>query len=40
MFEVVDYYAGNKVLFSVPGDQPPEAVTEELLRLISSKTTA
>lgn len=40
MFEVVDYYAGNNVLFSVPGDQPPGAVTEELLRLINSKTTA
>jgi adenylate kinase len=40
MFEVVDYYAGNNVLFSVPGDQPPEAVTEELLRLIKSKTSA
>ena len=40
MFEVVDYYAGTNVLFSVPGDQPPEAVTEELLRLINSKTTA
>jgi adenylate kinase len=40
MFEVVDYYAGNDVLFSVPGDQPPEAVTEELLRLINAKTGA
>ena len=40
MFEVVDYYAGTNVLFSVPGDQPPEAVTEELLRLINSKATA
>ena len=40
MFEVVDYYAGNNVLFPVPGDQPPGAVTEELLRLINSKTTA
>lgn len=40
MFEVVDYYAGNDVLFSVPGDQPPEAVTEELLRLINAQTTA
>lgn len=40
MFEVVDYYAGNNVLFSVPGDQPPGAVTGELLRLINSRTTA
>jgi adenylate kinase len=40
MFEVVDYYAGTNVLFSVPGDQPPEAVTEELLRLINTKATA
>ena len=38
MFEVVDYYAGNDVLFSVPGDQSPEAVTEELLRLINART--
>ena len=40
MFEVVDYYAGNNVLFSVPGDQEPQAVTDELLRLINTKTTA
>ena len=40
MFEVVDYYAGNNVLFSVPGDQPPGDVTEELLRLINAKTYA
>jgi adenylate kinase len=40
MFEVVDYYAGTNVLFSVPGDQPPEDVTEELLRLISSRASA
>ena len=40
MFEVVDYYAGNNVLFSVPGDQPPADVTEELLRLIHAKTSA
>ena len=38
MFEVVDYYAGNKVLFPVPGDQPPAEVTRELLRLINAKT--
>ena len=40
MFEVIDYYAGNNVLFSVPGDQPPADVTEELLRLINTKTHA
>jgi adenylate kinase len=40
MFEVIDYYAGNNVLFSVPGDQSPAAVTEELLRVIDSKTAA
>jgi adenylate kinase len=40
MFEVIDYYAGNEVLFAVPGDQSPEAVTDELLRLITSKTPA
>jgi len=40
MFEVVDYYAGNDVLFAVPGDQSPEAVTEELLRVINSRTGA
>ena len=40
MFEVIDYYAGNNVLFSVPGDQAPQAVTDELLRLINAKTPA
>ena len=40
MFEVVDYYAINDVLFSVPGDQSPDEVTEELLRLITNKTHA
>ena len=40
MFEVVDYYAGNDVLFAVPGDQSPEAVTEELLRVIDTRTGA
>ncbi|MEX1334636.1 MAG: adenylate kinase [Candidatus Limnocylindrales bacterium] len=40
MFEIVDYYAGNDVLFSVPGDQPPEDVTAELLRVINSRTQA
>jgi len=40
MFEVVDYYASNNVLFPVPGDQPPADVTEELLRLINTKASA
>jgi len=40
MFEVVDYYAGNDVLFSVPGDQPPADVTAELLRVIAAKNAA
>jgi len=40
MFEVVDYYASHDVLFSVPGDQPPEAVTEELLRVINQSEAA
>jgi adenylate kinase len=37
MFEVVDYYAGNDVLFSVPGDQSPDEVTAELLRVIDTR---
>ncbi len=40
MFEVVDYYAGHDVLLPVPGDQSPEAVTEELLRVINTRTGA
>ncbi len=40
MYEVVDYYAGNNVLFAVPGDQSPDAVAAELLRLINAKTSA
>jgi adenylate kinase len=40
MFEVIDYYAGNNVLFAVPGDQSPEAVTEELLRVCAARTNA
>jgi len=40
MFEVIDYYAGHDVLFSVRGDQPPEEVTAELLRLIASRSAA
>ena len=40
MFEVVDYYADNKVLFPVRGDQPPEAVTADLLHVIATKNAA
>jgi len=40
MFEVIDYYAGHDVLFSVRGDLPPEEVTAELLRLIASRSAA
>jgi adenylate kinase len=40
MFEVVDYYAGNNVLFPVRGDQPPAEVTAELLRVIATKDPA
>ncbi len=40
MFEVIDYYADNEVLFSVPGDQPPADVTAELLRVIAVKNIA
>jgi adenylate kinase len=40
MFEVIDYYAGNDVLFSVRGDQPAEDVTAELLRLIATRSGA
>ncbi len=37
MFEVVDYYAENKVLFPVRGDQTPEEVTTELLRVVAQR---
>jgi adenylate kinase len=40
MFEVIDYYADNKVLFPVRGDQPPEDVTAELVRIIATKNAA
>jgi len=40
MFEVVDYYASNDVLFPVRGDQSPEDVTAELLRVIAVKNAA
>jgi adenylate kinase len=40
MFEVIDYYADNKVLFSVRGDQSPEEITAELLRVIATKDPA
>jgi adenylate kinase len=40
MYEVIDYYAQNKVLLPVPGDQSPEEVTAELLRVIATRETA
>ena len=40
MFEVVDYYAENKVLYSVRGDQSPAEVTAELLRVIATQSAA
>jgi adenylate kinase len=38
MFEVIDYYADNKVLFSVRGDEPAAEVTADLLQALSSKS--
>jgi adenylate kinase len=40
MFEVVDHYAARDVLFSVRGDQAPETVTDELLRVIGNSRAA
>jgi adenylate kinase len=40
MYEVVDYYAGHDVLFPVRGDQPPEAVTADLLRVVAVRDAA
>ncbi len=40
MFEVIDYYADKKVLLSVRGDQPPDEVSAELLRVIASRNAA
>jgi adenylate kinase len=40
MYEVIDYYADNKVLFSVRGDLPAEEVTADLLQVLSNKSAA
>jgi len=40
MFEVVDYYAGHDVLFPVRGDQPPDGVTADLLRVVAVRDAA
>ena len=40
MYEVIDYYAQQKVLLPVPGDQSPEEVTAELLRVIATREAA
>jgi len=40
MFEVIDYYAGHDVLFPVRGDQPPEAVTADLLHVVTARGAA
>jgi adenylate kinase len=40
MFEVVDHYAGRDVLFSVRGDQHPESVGSELLRVLGNSRAA
>jgi adenylate kinase len=34
MYEVIDHYADNNVLFSVRGDKPAEQVTGDLLRVL------
>lgn len=40
MYEVIDYYAEAGVLSAVRGDQPVEAVTEDLLRALASVSRA
>ncbi len=35
MYEVIDHYAEQDVLYSVRGDQPAEEVTEDLLRALA-----
>jgi len=36
MYEVIDHYAEDGVLFSVRGDRPAEEVTEDLLRALAT----
>ncbi len=40
MFEVIDYYADNEVLFSVRGDKPAEEVTADLLEVLGTRSVA
>ena len=40
MFEVIDYYADNGVLFSVRGDKPAEEVTADLLQVLGTRSVA
>jgi adenylate kinase len=40
MFEVIDFYSDHKVLLPVPGDQSPDDVTAELLRVIGTARSA
>jgi adenylate kinase len=39
MYEVIDHYADNDVLFSVRGDKPAAEVTADLLRVLRSTRT-
>jgi adenylate kinase len=38
MYEVIDHYAEAGVLFAVPGDQPAEQVTQDLLHSLAGAT--
>ena len=38
MFEVVDHYSEGSVLCAIRGDQPADAVTEELLRALTTSS--
>jgi adenylate kinase len=40
MFEVVDHYASRNVLLPVRGDQSPDEVTAELLRVVRARNAA
>jgi adenylate kinase len=40
MYEVIDYYADNEVLFSVRGDKPAADVTADLLEILGTRSTA
>jgi adenylate kinase family enzyme len=36
MYEVIDHYAENRVLYSVRGDADVDTVTDDLLRALAS----